>query len=278
MDGEEAIAARRNHLYLWDTRLLYASRGYVSREHNHFAATLVVALRGRFRVALGDRVLGRCPAVLIGPNRSFSIHAPHADVLIFNQDPDVEGFPALASRLQGRDYRRLDPHLFEPLRDEFEELMRGTLACTEAAAVFETVLGILNPRARPAPAHGSEFDPRVREVVRTLRRRRPHSIHVPELADAVDTSTDRLMRLFGRQLGLPIRRFLLWLKLRDAMSLLQRGGNLTYIAQDAGFYDSAHLIRTTAGMYGVRLAGFNDTRFVQVHHCGMCHGQAPTEK
>lgn len=271
MAGKAAVYRACNHLYLWDARLAYASHGYVSREHAHFAATLIIALRGRFRLTAGRRVHRRCAAALIRPNRRFAIEAPDTDVLILNQDPDADGYAALASCLGGRGHRLLSPTLFRPLREEFEALMRGDPDCAEAGAVFESVLALLDPRVRIQSAPAPQLDPRVRAVAHTLRRQRPGSICVAELADGVDTSADRLMRLFGRQLGLPIRRYLLWLKLRSAISLLQRGRNLTHIAQDAGFYDSAHMVRTATGMYGVRLGGFNDTRFVQVHHCDPCH-------
>lgn len=271
MAGTATVSRACNHLYLWDARLAYASHGYVSREHAHFAATLIVALRGRFRLAIGGRSHRQCAAALIGPNRRFAIEAPRTDVLIFNQDPDSPGYAALASRLDGRGYRLLAPALFRPLREEFEALMHGCLDCAEARTVFEGVLTLLDPRVRLEAGAVPRLDPRVHAVVCALREQRPGTVSVADLAATVNLSADRLMRLFGQQLGLPIRRFLLWLKLRSAISLLQRGRNLTHIAQDAGFYDSAHLIRTAGGMYGVRLGGFNDTRFVQVHHCGRCH-------
>ena len=51
-------------------------------------------------------------------------------------------------------------------------------------------------------------------------------------------------------LGMPVRRYLLWLRLRDAIAQLARGVSITTVAHAAGFADAAHLDRTFRRMLG----------------------------
>ncbi|MEQ1646215.1 MAG: helix-turn-helix domain-containing protein, partial [Pyrinomonadaceae bacterium] len=49
----------------------------------------------------------------------------------------------------------------------------------------------------------------------------------------------------------PVRRYLLWLRLRDVLHLLASTGSLTEAAHSAGFSDSAHLSRTFRSALGI---------------------------
>ncbi len=72
-----------------------------------------------------------------------------------------------------------------------------------------------------------------------------------ELAARVGISASRLTHLFTEQVGIPLRRYVLWLRLRIAITRVQAGDDLTGAAHGAGFADSAHLSRTTREMFGL---------------------------
>ena len=52
-------------------------------------------------------------------------------------------------------------------------------------------------------------------------------------------------------MSLPLRRYVLWLRLRDVVLSLAMGHTLTEAAHRAGFADSAHMTRTFRGMFGM---------------------------
>jgi len=72
-----------------------------------------------------------------------------------------------------------------------------------------------------------------------------------ELAARVGLSASRLTHLFTEQVGIPLRRYVLWSRLQIAISRVQAGDDLTGAAHGAGFADSAHLTRTTRDMFGL---------------------------
>jgi AraC-like DNA-binding protein len=76
-------------------------------------------------------------------------------------------------------------------------------------------------------------------------------ITLAALAKAVCLSSSRLAHRFREATGVPLRRYVLWCRLRAAAEAAMRGSNLTEAAHLAGFADSAHLSRTFRAMFGV---------------------------
>lgn len=111
------------------------------------------------------------------------------------------------------------------------------------------------------------IDLRVLHVAQRLKVELPLTLTVEALAEGVGLSPDRLTHLFSQQLGLPIRSYLLWAKMRRAAALLSSGQPLTDIAHAVGFADSAHLTRTFKGFFGLTPSFLADSRCVQVLVC-----------
>lgn len=95
------------------------------------------------------------------------------------------------------------------------------------------------------------IDPRVAQSIEWIRTGREKGILVGEIAAGVDLSESRFSHLFTEHVRVPVRRYLLWLRLRDALHLLAGGGSLTETAHEAGFADSAHLTRTFRTSLGI---------------------------
>lgn len=68
---------------------------------------------------------------------------------------------------------------------------------------------------------------------------------------AVHLSPSRLAHRFREVTGVPLRRYVLWCRLRRAADAAMRGSSLTDAAYLAGFADSAHLTRTFRAMFGI---------------------------
>ena len=71
-------------------------------------------------------------------------------------------------------------------------------------------------------------------------------------------------RWMKREVGLSLRQFLLWRKLRAAMDLLGGPMDATAIAHAAGFADSSHLWRTCTRVFGLPPSQAADRKTVQV--------------
>ncbi|AFU00932.1 helix-turn-helix domain-containing protein [Nocardia brasiliensis] len=77
------------------------------------------------------------------------------------------------------------------------------------------------------------------------------TVSTRDLAGRVGLSATRLTHLFTAQVGIPLRRFILWLRLGRAIATAAAGADLTTAAHAAGFADSAHLTRTCREIFGL---------------------------
>lgn len=94
-------------------------------------------------------------------------------------------------------------------------------------------------------------DARIRDIVELLRSD-PTSKHSAEsLAARANVSPRRLSDLFREEIGFPLRRYIVWMRLRLAIERVLSGGSLTEAAHSAGFADLAHLSHAFRDMYGV---------------------------
>ena len=100
-----------------------------------------------------------------------------------------------------------------------------------------------------------EYDDRIAAVLNHLRATPSPPPSIEDLTRIAHLSESRLQHLFRDQVGVPIRRYLLWHRYLTALSLLADGASVTRAAHAAGFADSAHLTRTA-----VRMNGFTPTK------------------
>ncbi|MEV4124465.1 helix-turn-helix domain-containing protein [Nocardia sp. NPDC049707] len=72
-----------------------------------------------------------------------------------------------------------------------------------------------------------------------------------DVARRVGLSATRLTHLFTEQVGIPMRPYILWLRLHVAITRVRSGDDLTAAAHAAGFADSSHLTRTCRRTFGL---------------------------
>ena len=64
-------------------------------------------------------------------------------------------------------------------------------------------------------------------------------------------SAHRLRHLFSDKLGISIKSYTLWARMRRAVELIAHGESLSVVAHDVGFSDAAHLTRTLKQFFGL---------------------------
>ncbi|MEU7629670.1 helix-turn-helix domain-containing protein [Nocardia sp. NPDC049220] len=80
---------------------------------------------------------------------------------------------------------------------------------------------------------------------------RDGSVRGSDVAHRLGISASRLTRLFAEQVGIPLRPYILWLRLHIATTRVRAGDDLTAAAVAAGFSDSAHLTRACRRTFGL---------------------------
>jgi AraC-like DNA-binding protein len=105
---------------------------------------------------------------------------------------------------------------------------------------------LLHARRRPL------LDPRVKRVLKALPNRlaEEEDVSLDGVAASVGLSPSRFMHLFTTSVGVPLRPYVLWLRLQRAAGELARGASIAGAAHAAGFSDAAHFTRTFRRMIG----------------------------
>jgi AraC-like DNA-binding protein len=209
--------------------------GSVSSSHAHHSVQVILALNGRLRARHRPGIpWRRCSAVFVAPGASHEIDARGATVLIGFIDPESELAPPLVQRFGSR---------MVPISDRVVEAWRrrlGDAQSRDALRVESWVRSELLNQSRPRPIH-----PAVRRVLRYLRQQRlERRVSVSELARIAQLSPSRLMHVFTESVGIPLRPYLLWLRVQRAAGALAAGRTVTEAAHLASFADAAHLTRT----------------------------------
>ncbi len=227
--------------HVWPAAMIVWGPGFTTAGHRHHCVQLVMAMHGSLLIrGKPNDQWRRCGAALVRPDAAHEVDARDTTVLIGFVDSESELGAALSERLE------------------------SGISCISGTQVarWRTVLGRTITEAR------------VERWVRTqlLHRRRPVRIHpgvslvlkhlreklgisddfsLRTLAGISGLSQSRFMHVFTESMGVPLRPYVLWLRLQRACCDLMAGSSVTAAAHSAGFSDAAHLTRTFRRMLGM---------------------------
>jgi AraC-like DNA-binding protein len=228
--------------WAWPAGLIVWGRGDFAATHAHHAVQIVVPLHGHLRVRPSRRSRWRrADAVIVRPNAPHEVDPPPTTVLIAFVDPQS----ALAASILSKAPQPITLVAAAAVR-RWRRVTGGPHTVTESRVRAWIVGEFDNGAGRPA------IDPRVSSVVRMLRARHGDlgNTSLAHLASAARLSPSRFGHLFTASIGLPLRRYVLWLRLQRAVAGLAAGQSVTDAAHLAGFADAAHLSRTFRRMLG----------------------------
>jgi AraC family transcriptional regulator len=226
------------HLYAWPHRLLVLGPSYASEQHRHHAAQIACGLEGPVAYESPQTGVHRGDLLLIPPDALHS-HAAFGTAAVLYLDAESLEW----ARLPGREAAGLVSLPFDPRLRFFAR--RAAAGNADAAQDF--VDGVIGQASNA----GSNEDPLISQVCTLVRQRLDGRITLAALAAAAHRSPSRLAHRFRAGTGVPLRRYVLWCRLRAAAEAAMRGSSLTEAAHVAGFADSAHLSRTFRATFGI---------------------------
>ena len=204
---------------LWlapDFAILHGAAG-ATDSHAHYAHQLMLSTGAPFTAEL-DGIVHTARHLLIESLRPHAIVAAPAFMLTIYAEPQRLSGAALLAAANSAGAPKLDS-----LAAALQAQPREILADARVQRALDQVDALLSGKVSAAA-----------------------------VAEAAHLSLSQLERLFSAQLGLPVRRLVLWRRLRLAIRFVLLGGTLTDAAHGAGFADAAHFSRTMRSLFGVR--------------------------
>lgn len=236
----------RGRVYVWDEQAIFLGRAGEAVQHESPAIKVCVALGESFalRSTANDEWTDHDSAVISAgvPHAIDGRNLPMAMLLLVPETPLAQ---PLAPYLSRGGIATLPDAAVEKVRRLFRDL--GDHPTDEfTRSLCDEMISAITPGGKYAP-----IDSRIARGIEWIRSSRDQGISVQEIAAGVELSESRFSHLFTENVRVPVRRYLLWLRLRDSMHLLAQGRSLTETAHEAGFSDSAHLTRTFRNMLGI---------------------------
>lgn len=225
---------------IWPSRLAAQAPGTASAPHAHHAMHLLLARSGDLEVQIGeDRRVA--PGVLTAADVEHAVEATGRVVVLAFWDPESVDGASLRATFEGG--ARL-----------ISESERRALLADLPAAPGRDDLDVFMARAREflaTPTSRPAMHPDVSALLELLRGGAEIDTSLEALAARVSLSPSRLMHVFTESVGIPLRPYLLWLKLQRAATSIVNWIGLTEAAVEVGFSDAAHMSRTFKRMFGM---------------------------
>ena len=250
-----------NYLIIWkDFKIFYGSHSRTVNEHRHPVIQLVFAVRDTFRSKDDSGNWVAKKGLLIAPNCPHECDASNIPIISIQIDPESSlGEWILSNQLKDRliiDYPSKDVVSIDI--NSFSD----HLANEDWPAIREMIETAFGFRRTTPLLHK---DKRIQDVVEFISNNIGEKINSETLTEVACLSESRLLHLFKEEMGLPIRNYILWLRLQIVIELILEGNSLTTASYKAGFSDQAHMTRTFSNMIGVPPSLISkNSKFIQV--------------
>lgn len=250
---------KSQELYLWQGKFTiwegggaYFGNTFDTNSHQHHALQICIAPEGSFKLKSNDESDWlTCESAIIDSNISHKIDGLGICLLLIYLDPE-QYLSRIIRQKMGSEKILLLSRSYG-IRSILEQLQLNTLERTDLLAVVKKVLIEIFPDKQLV----GSIDPRVKAVINRIKSMAGMPVAAMELAQIVNLSESRLAHLFNEEMGIPIRRYILWVRLQKAIVEMLNGNSLTEVAHESGFADSAHFTRTFRKMFGIVPSSLN---------------------
>lgn len=237
---------------LWEGGGAYWGSTFDTKPHQHHAIQICIAFEGSFRLkSHEENDWLTCELAIIDCNVNHQIDGSGICLLLIYLDPEQRLSRAIRKKMANE-------KIFLLLRSNeirliFKQLGLSISEKTNLLSIVEKVLAALLPNEN----RERSIDPRIEKVINTIKSMTGGSLAAIELAQIAGLSESRLAHLFNEQTGIPIRRYILWVRLQKAVVEMINTNSLTEVAHASGFADSAHFTRTFRRMFGIVPSSLN---------------------
>ena len=232
------------HIYAWPEKFLYLGPSTKTSPHRNHAATWLIAREGKLRVTLGSGEVLENQVIYLPSEVEYATELASSNIAALFWEPESRSFQRALEQFENV------PRAFacnRAGRGELFKLYEFDTTREEADELLARIFGF----AHLQDSQPAYVDARINTALAFLRDSPQAYESIEALSARVYLSPSRFAHLFKKVVGVPVRRYVLWLKMRRALDLAIAGDSLTTAALSAGFADSAHLSRSVRAMMGI---------------------------
>ena len=230
---------------VYDNMLILFTQNIKAKSHCHHGIEIIIGLKDSFSIEHGNRMIKSKGAIIRQDIRHSISSGDGTTTYIFIEPEDNLG-QALNRVLNGKDVLTLDKKVTARIS---EHLKKHLHTDHFEADMKQCLQDIFIPFAR----HDGEsyLDERIKKVIKHINASLESPIDFTDLKTISCLSESRLIHLFKSEVGIPIRKYVLWCRLREALRHVENGNYISKAAIRSGFADAAHFSRTFVSMFGI---------------------------
>lgn len=239
----------RGKVFLWQEQALFLGEAANTSFHASPAIKILIGLDGEFLLQTAENGARRSfKSAVIAPGQFHAIDGRNKRLALIVLVPEAKAAQPLIPILARKSLSRIPVGIVQNFLPIFEEFEKMSVEAVESEKICRRMFEKIKNGEELLSA---AIDKRISHSIERLRTDAENHYTVGEIAANVALSESRFSHLFTEQVGVSVRRYQLWLRLREAIHLLANGTSLTETAHEAGFSDSAHLTRTFRQMLGI---------------------------
>jgi len=229
---------------------LFIGYGLETHSHNHHALQLAITTDEPFIMKVKEGEWGNYTSLMLASDCPHQCNASQSRIIFISIDPSAY----IAQKLK-EDFIKSSP--FNTLPDRVtkifvNDLLRLLNNSSNCNAILKLILQFI---ADISGAASTSLHPviesRIEKVIRIIKNSHDKKITLEFIAQSVFLSESRLVHLFKEQIGISIRKYILWDRINFAVKKIIDKESLTEAAYSAGFSDAAHFSRTFSKVFGI---------------------------
>ncbi|MEI7014599.1 helix-turn-helix domain-containing protein [Leptospira licerasiae] len=233
--------------------------------HKHHALQISISLSESLQFSTNKNEMIKSFGIIISPNQFHALRS-EGSVLSIYLAPESRLARDLMEKF-GPGISSLKIKQIESIKELNSILRTKLIDCGQLyAKLLEKLSFLSGQQNKPI----TQIDPRITHAATIIYKsiEACEKISARSIGNSVGLSMGRIVHLFSKQIGIPIRSFILWERIQFAIRLILEGAPLTEAAHQAGFADQAHLSRTFRATFGITASGvFNKNNFPTFKIC-----------
>lgn len=231
-----------SQIKVYSDLVVFYQSGIPYKFHANHGLKIIIA-EEQFSVVHDHKVINS-NGLIIRPNTTHKINAGPGIIISIYIDPETQIGREINYLLNKRKVLKLENTIVTTLLNYFNNALE--FHYTEGEVKRFLITTLLNMY----PLDTGSIDQRIENVIAYIRSCSNYKVKFSDLLQVCSLSESRLLHLFKKEVGITIRKYILWCKTQKAVKAIAANKSIRQAAKEAGFTDAPHLNRTFVTMFG----------------------------
>ncbi len=241
----------RTDFYMWHGVSAFFFSSCVTNIHSHNTMQIFVDLQGSFKCRIGDAEWKTYTSLVIRENVIHQLDTNGSIQLLIYLDKETTAAKQIKTKYMGQE------DIYAPemsiLKDIDPNVLQQTLLEPNAEQMLTIVNRVLELFCEPKT---KQIDERISKARQLIAEGNPSGLSVNNIANTVCLSESRFRALFKKETGISVYNYILWSRIRFAITRIINGCAVNEAALEAGFSDSSHFHKVMTRMFGLSPSSF----------------------